>query len=305
MSPVTANASIAVALACCSALAYALSAALQRRETARTVDVSTRTGIGVPFFGALLRRPWWWGGVTAMVLGALIHVVALGFGSITLVQPIGVTSLILALPLDAWLERRRIHRREWIGAVVLVIGLAGLFGLAEHQPSDTRPDAGIVLTTLLVVPLLALLVAGASGRAPVVPRSVMRAAVSGLCAGATSGLVRLTFRLVQDGRSPWLIGAVLTAVVVLPVASVLLLQTAYRDGGLDAGLSTQITADQVTAMAIGIVVLGERFALGLSGGILAVLSAVVAVAGLVTLIRSGPTPEQRAPAATEAPAPLR
>jgi len=52
-----------------------------------------------------------------------------------------------------------------------------------------------------------LLVAGASGRAPVVPRSVMRAAVSGLCAGATSGLVRLTFRLVQDGRSPWLIGA--------------------------------------------------------------------------------------------------
>ena len=135
------------------------------------------------------------------------------------------------------------------------------------------------------------------------PRAVMRAAVSGLCAGATSGLVRLTFRLVQDGRSPWLIGAVLAAVVVLPVASVLLLQTAYRDGGLDAGLSTQITADQVTAMAIGIVVLGERFALGLSGGILAVLSAVVAVAGLVTLIRSGPTPEQRAPAATAAPAP--
>ncbi|MFC5137584.1 DMT family transporter [Actinomycetospora rhizophila] len=292
----TANSTIAVALACCSALAYALSAALQRRETGRTVDGAEHAGAGLPFFGALLRRPWWWGGVAAMVVGAMIHVVALGFGSITLVQPIGVTALILALPLDAWLERRRIHRAEWFGAVVLVIGLAGLFGLAEHQPSQVPPDADLVLGTLVVVLVLAAVVTVASGRAPPVPRAVVRAAVSGLCAGATSGLVRLTFRLVQDGRSPWLIAAVLGAATILPVASILLLQTAYRDGGLDAGLSTQITVDQVAAMAIGIVVLGERFSLGVSGAVLAGLSAVVAVTGLVTLIRSGPTPEQRVPA---------
>lgn len=300
----TPDSTIAVALACCSALAYALSAALQRRETARTVDLSERTGTGLPFFGALLRRPWWWGGVTAMVIGAMIHVVALGFGSITLVQPIGVTALILALPLDAWLERRRIHRAEWVGAVVLVIGLAGLFGLAEHQPSEVPPDADLVLGTVLVVLVVAAVVTVASGRAPPVPRAVVRAAVSGLCAGATSGLVRLTFRLVQDGRSPWLIAAVLVAAAILPVASILLLQTAYRDGGLDAGLSTQITVDQVAAMAIGIVVLGERFSLGVSGAVLAGVSAVVAVVGLVTLIRSGPTPEQRE-AVSAGPAPPR
>lgn len=298
----TADSTIAVALACCSAVAYALSAALQRRETARTVDGSARTGAGLPFFGALLRRPWWWGGVASMVVGAMIHVVALGFGSITLVQPIGVTALILALPLDAWLERRRIHRAEWVGAVVLVIGLAGLLGLAEHQPSRTVPDAGLVLGTLLVVLVLAAVVTAVSGRAPAVPRAVVRAAVSGLCAGATSGLVRLMFRLVEDGRSPWLVAAVLGAATILPVASILLLQTAYRDGGLDAGLSTQITVDQVAAMAIGIVVLGERFSLGVSGAVLAGVSAVVAVTGLVTLIRSGPTPEQRMPA-TAGPAP--
>jgi drug/metabolite transporter (DMT)-like permease len=302
---VTAHASIAVGLACCSALAYALSAALQRRETGRPAAGTDRPGTGLPFFGALLRRPWWWGGVAAMVIGALIHVFALGFGSITLVQPIGVTALILALPLDAWLEKRRIHRSEWFGAIVLVAGLAGLFGLAEHQPSEIAPDAGFVLGTVAAVLVVAALVTALSGRAPPVPRAVIRAAVSGLCAGATSGLVRVTFRLVQDGRSPWLIAGVLVGVVILPVASILLLQTAYRDGGLDAGLSTQITADQVTAIAIGIVVLGERFSLGVSGAMLAGVSAVVAVIGLVTLIRSGPTPEQRAATATAAPAPHR
>lgn len=298
-----AGATIAVALACCSALAYATSAALQRRETARTAEGPDHTGSGLPFFGALLRRPWWWGGVAAMVTGAMIHVVALGFGPITLVQPIGVTSLILALPLDAWLERRRIHRAEWLGAVVLVVGLAGLFVLAEHQPSRVPPNAGLVLGTIVGVLVVAAVVALISGRAPPVPRAVVRAAVSGLCAGSTSGLVRVTFRLIQDGRSPWLIAAVLATVVVLPVASILLLQTAYRDGGLDAGLSTQITIDQVAAMAIGIVVLGERFALGPSGAVLASVSAVVAVTGLVTVIRSGPTPGRREPAVTVAPAP--
>jgi drug/metabolite transporter (DMT)-like permease len=301
---VTPSSTIAVALACCSAFAYALSAALQRRETGRSADGPDHSG--VPFFGSLLRRPWWWGGIAAMVVGALIHVVALSFGSITLVQPIGVSALILALPLDAWLERRRIERREWIGAIVLVVGLAGLFGLAEHQPSLDRPETGIVLGAIGVVLVTAALVTLASGRAPAVPRAVMRAAVSGLCAGATSGLVRTGFLLVEDGRSPWLIAAVVAAVVVLPVASILLLQTAYRDGGLDTGLSTQITLDQAAAMAIGIVVLGERFAMGLQGATLAALSAVVAVVGLVTLIRSGPTPEYaEAESAPTAPAPGR
>jgi hypothetical protein len=300
---VTPHSTIAVALACCSALAYALSAALQRRETGRTADGADGADrSGVPFFNSLLRRPWWWGGVAAMVIGAIIHVGALAFGSITLVQPIGVSALILALPLDAWLERRRIHRGEWVGAVVLVVGLAGLFGLAEHQPSTHRPDAGYVLGTIGVVLLLAAAVTAASGRAPAVPRAVIRAAVSGLCAGATSGLVRVGFRLVEDGRSPWLVAAVVGAIAVLPVASILLLQTAYRDGGLDAGLSTQITVDQVAAVGIGIVVLGERFAMGASGATLAAVSAVVAVVGLVTLIRSGPTPQRREAVAT-APAP--
>jgi uncharacterized membrane protein len=300
---VTASATLAVVLACCSALAYATSAALQRRETARTADGPDHHESGLPFFGALLRRPWWWGGIAAMVVGAMIHVVALGFGPITLVQPIGVTSLILALPLDAWLERRRIHRAEWIGAVVLVVGLAGLFVLAEHQPSTVPPNAGLVVGTIVAVLVVAALVTLLSGRAPAMPRAVVRAAVSGLCAGSTSGLVRLTFRLVQDGRSAWLIAVVLVAVVILPVASILLLQTAYRDGGLDAGLSTQITLDQCAAMAIGIVVLGERFALGVSGAVLAGVSAVIAVSGLVTLIRSGPPPAPRetAPTATSAP----
>jgi drug/metabolite transporter (DMT)-like permease len=281
---------VAVLLALCSVVAYAFSAALQRRETASVAEVPAPPGGGLPFFRALLRRRWWWAGVACMVAGALIHVAALGFGSITLVQPIGVSTMILALPVDSWLERRRIRRGEWIGAVVLVAGLAGLLSLAAHRPRPYVPDAATVLGAVVVVLVSAAVVTAASTRARAVPRAVIRAAASGLCAGSTSGLVRLAIRLIADGRSPALVAVVITAALVLPVAAILLVQTAFRDGGLDAGLSTQITVDQGAAAAIGIVVLGERFTAGTLGAALAGASALVALVGLVTLIHSGPTP---------------
>jgi hypothetical protein len=121
-------------------------------------------------------------------------------------------------------------------------------------------------------------------------RAVCRAAGAGLCAGVTSGLVRPVLHGLH--RGPVEVGVVVAAiaVVVLPVVGVLLLQTAYRDGGLDAALATQTTIDPVVAGTIGIVVLDERFEGGVTGAGLAVLCAVVTVVGLVALIRAGPTP---------------
>ncbi|GAA4871642.1 DMT family transporter [Actinomycetospora straminea] len=302
----TSNPTIAVALALCSVVAYAFSAALQRRETARASEPVETSG-GWRFFRALLARRWWWGGIACMVAGAIIHVGALGFGSITLVQPIGVTTLILALPLDSWLEKRRISSREWVGAVVLVAGLVGLLTLAAHGPPTRTPPAPVVLGAVAVIMIAAVVLAAAGAKGRPVVRAVIRAAASGLCAGATSGLVRLIIQLIADDRSWVLVGVVVAAALVLPVASILLIQTAFRDGGLDAGLATQITADQIAAAAIGIVVLGERYTLGAAGAALAAVFAVVALVGLVVLIRAGPTPEQRRglAAPTAAPAPPR
>ena len=39
--------------------------------------------------------------VTSTLAGASLHVVALKFGPLTLVQPLGVSALVMALPLGA------------------------------------------------------------------------------------------------------------------------------------------------------------------------------------------------------------
>ncbi|MDL5157703.1 DMT family transporter [Actinomycetospora termitidis] len=280
--PTSAHPVLAVGLALCSAFLYALAAALQRLGAGRVADERSGT-----FFGDLALQPVWWCGVASMAAGAAIHVVALGLASVTLVQPVGVLALVLALPLDARLERRTVTRPEWTAAAVLVAGLGGLLALAPHR-GDPRPapTSGLVGTVVTAVVVLAV-IAGVGMRLPRGSRAVCRAAGAGLCAGTTSGLVRPVLHGLRHGLDV----GVLTAgvgVLVLPVLGLLLLQTAYRDGGLDAGLATQTTVDPVVAGAIGIAVLGERFTGGPGGAALGVGCALVTVAGLVWLIRAGP-----------------
>lgn len=283
--PVAAHPLLAVGLALCSAFLYALAAALQRLAAGRT---GGRGHDGRAFFGGLVRQPLWWGGVGSMAAGAGIHVVALGVGSVTLVQPLGVLALVLALPLDARFERRVVTRAEWTAAAVLVAGLGGLLALAPHRPGGPpAPATGLVVTVAAAGVVLALVVAAGSRLRPA-GRAVCRAAGAGLCAGTTSGLVRPVLHGLH--RGPFDAGLLTAgvAVLVLPVLGLLLLQTAYRDGGLDAGLATQTTVDPVVAGTIGIAVLGERFTGGPGGAALAAGCAVVAAAGLVWLIRAGP-----------------
>lgn len=278
----------------CSVVCYATAAALQRAETAAVAARADRPSGGA-FFGTLVRRPRWWAGVATMALGAGIHVVALGFASVALVQPIGVAAVVLALPIDARLERRAVRTAEWVAAAVLVLGLAGVLVFAPRHGEGRPPPLEIVGFTAVGALVVVGVVVAVGNRLPTIGRAVSRAAAAGICAGSTSGLVRLTIRLIATGHVglPALVAGVVA--VVLPVLGLLLLQTAYRDGGLDAGLATQTAIDPAVATVIGVTVLGERFAAGSVGALLAVLSALVALVALVALIRSGPTPVRREP----------
>ena len=79
-------------LAVASTGCYAASAVLQEREAGR------QDAGGAALLRGLVRRPWWWLAVAATVAGAVLHVAALASGPLSLVQPFGVLTLVLALP---------------------------------------------------------------------------------------------------------------------------------------------------------------------------------------------------------------
>ncbi|MEV6259935.1 DMT family transporter [Streptomyces sp. NPDC051784] len=293
---------IAVALSLVSAVAYASAAVAQARLAGRT-DPAT---------GALrlMGHGAWWSAVGLNAAGALLHVAALKYGPLTLVQPLGALTLVAAVPLGARSAGRRVSRTEWRGTLLTLLGLAALLlaagGAAPHD-TLTLPEA------LAVAAVTMALVAGLSR--PGTRPGLRHAAASGITSGVASALTQTLTVAATDHSGPllsWRLVTVALLVSFLALGGLMLSQTAYR-GGLGAPLAVVTLANPVAAALIGLVLLGERLQGGLLGLVPALVGAVAAVEGVVLLSRaqareadSTPAPEAGpAPATPAAPPPTR
>lgn len=277
---------IAVAIALLSAVCYAVAAVLQQREAAR------HDQHGVALILDLLRRPRWWMAVSSTVAGASLHVVALHFGPLTLVQPLGVSALVMALPLGAWFGQRKVARAEWIAAAAVATGLLAVLTLAPRRvppPAVAPTQLAIAMAGCLAVLLFC---AGVSKYLPRRAGPVVRAVGSAACFGFASAMARL----VVAGDGPILFPVL--ACVFFAVTGMLMIQAAYRDGGLGAPLATCTIVDPLTAAGVGILLLGEHLRLGIAGGTLGFAGLALTIVGLTVLARHAEhTPKEPAPVA--------
>nr|WP_134008112.1 hypothetical protein [Streptomyces sp. 846.5] len=278
-------------LSLASVVAYAAAAAVQHRIAV----APARPG---PL--SLLGQGAWWTAVALNGAGAAVHVVALMYGPLTLVEPLGALTLVAALPLGARTAGWRVGRNEWRGAVLTVVGCAALLPVtAGASVPGGGPDAAgataVAAAALLFVPVALAL---RSGR----PRMLGLAVASGVTSGTASALAQ-TLVHTDQLLSP---GSVLTGALTLAlaIAGLLLAQAAYADG-LGAPLAVLTLADPVAAAAIGLTVLGERLHGGLPAATLAALGAALASYGVVQLTRPGARPESVSPAGANGLAVLR
>ncbi|MFF2009346.1 DMT family transporter [Streptomyces sp. NPDC058195] len=262
---------LSVLLSLVSAVAYAAGAIVQER-------VAT-TGDGGSL--APLRNRVWWAAVALNGVGAVLHVVALAYGPLSLVQPLGALTIVFALPMAALLVRRRAGATAWRGAVLAAAGLSGLLALTGHSGSHalSGPDQLLLAGVALGAVTLLAVVAAAGVRRPVV-RSVVLAGAAGIAFGIASVFIKAV-------TVAWTSGAVVVGLVTIAVfasAGTLLSQAAYRGAGLTAPLATVTVANPVVAAVVGIALFGERFRYGTPGTVLALACAVVAGGGLVLLM---------------------
>jgi hypothetical protein len=261
---------IAVTLALLSAVAYATAAVAQERLAARTGPGGLRR---------LLAQGAWWSTVGLNSSGALLHVAALKFGPLTLVQPLGALTLVAAVPLGARVAGRRAAPDEWRGTALTLVGLGALLPLTASgtAPDETLGTAAALGVAATVLALVALLTRTGRGQ------GLGHAAASGLTSGAASAL---TQTLTVAGLAlTWRFAVVGVLVAGFAVGGLLLSQTAYT-GGLGAPLAVLTLANPMAAAAIGLALLGERVHGGPAGVAPAVLGAVVAARGVVLLTRA-------------------
>ncbi|MFJ9563751.1 DMT family transporter [Streptomyces fuscichromogenes] len=264
---------LSVLLSFVSAVAYAGGAIVQEQ-----VAVSSPDGQYAP-----LRRPSWWGAMALNGLGGLLHVVALAYGPLSLVQPLGALTIVFALPMAALFVGRRAGATAWRGAIMATAGLAGLLSLVGSSDAHSLDSAGRIGVALVTGgAVVALMIAGrAVHRHPAV-RSVLLATASGIAFGMSSVFTKVV-AIDWDGGIATADALWLSVIGAYAVAGVMISQAAYRGGGLAAPLATLTVVNPVLAAAVGITMFGETFRYGATGTLLALGCGVVAAGGLILL----------------------
>ncbi|MFI2376746.1 DMT family transporter [Streptomyces sp. NPDC018964] len=285
---------LSVLLSFVSAVAYAGGAIVQEQ-----VAVSSP---GAQQY-APLRRPGWWAAVALNGLGGLLHVVALAYGPLSLVQPLGALTIVFALPMAALFVGRKAGATAWRGAVMATVGLAGLLslvGASDARSLDTAQRVAAALGTTGAV--VALMVAArAVHRHPAV-RSILLATASGVAFGMSSVFTKTVAVDWTGGVSAADLPS-LAVIGVLATAGMLLSQASYRGAGLAAPLATLTVVNPMVAAAVGITMFGETFRYGTTGTVLALSCGVVAAGGLILLTTERLAREHQETRAAQAPAP--
>lgn len=267
---------LAVLLSVVSAVAYAGGAVLQERVAL------TSPGRGY----APVRRPGWWAAVTLNGLGALLHVAALAYGPLSLVQPLGALTIVFALPMAAlFVGHRRTGAGAWQGAAMATVGLAGLLALVGGSGSRSLDDTSrVFLAAVTGGSVVTLMTAARAAHGYRTVRSILLATASGISFGMASVFTKAVAGDWVDGPSVTDLPS-MAVCGVMAVGGLLLSQASYQGAGLAAPLATLTVVNPVVAAVVGLTLFGESLRHGTTGVTLAVVSGVVAAGGLILLTR--------------------
>lgn len=279
---------LAILFALLSALSIAWGTVIRHR-----VGTSVSAG-SAPMLGTL-RSLWWWVGLGAAMLGYLLQIVALSFGTLLIVQPILVLSLMFTLPLSARMAGRRISKAETTWAALLTVAVAVLVILGRPTSGDPHPP----LHTWLLSLGIGVVVIGGILLFAMTRTGGTRALLLGSMTGAIMGYLALMSKAVVDtwsasGLDGVLLSWEIYALLALAGIGTAVQQMSFNAAALKNSLPAMTIVEPLVAFSLGYAVLGERFQVNTSGGWFAMGVALAVMIGTtIALSRMSVTEEVR------------
>jgi drug/metabolite transporter (DMT)-like permease len=275
---------VVIVLALLAALCAAVGIVLRQRATGA---VPAEEGVSSTIVTTLVREPSWWAGTLVAVAGYVFQALALSQGSLLLVQPILMSSLLFALPIGARFAGRRLASRDWVWAVVLTVGLAAFVVIGQPREGHNRPPVPAwALVVAIFVPLVAgcvVVAARSTGRR----RAVLLAVAVAVLFANVAVLTKIsTHRLGHGGLHALLSIPAPYLLVTLAIVGTVLQQYAFHAGALQASVPTMLVGEPLVAMLLGIIVLGEHLAVTGPPALLLPVAATAMVAATIALGRS-------------------
>jgi drug/metabolite transporter (DMT)-like permease len=275
------------------AIVFALLAALCNavsvltRHVASTADPDHPTGLRE--VGFLLRNPQWLAGWGAQIGAFVFQAVALQLGQVSVVQPLLVTELVMALVLRRVFVHQTVAGVAWAGAAASVAGLAVFIVAAEPRGGNAGPTGGHWAAAIIACgAVVGALVLGARGGSP-----GRQAALYGLAGGITWALEATFIKSATDELARAGLGGMfgtwpVYAVAVGGAAGVVIEQAALQSGPLRVSQPLLTITDPIVSIVLSVWLFDEHFVL--NPGVLAAAAAGFAVmcGGVVVLSLTAP-----------------
>ncbi|MBT2386448.1 DMT family transporter [Streptomyces sp. ISL-11] len=246
----------------------------------------------------LARMPRWLAGIGLMIAGMVLGAVALGYGEVSLVEPLMATNLLFAMALSRWLTRQPLGRTGWCGLWLLAGGVTAFVVAGRPRGGDSVTDP---LRHWLILGLMigaALCLTAVAKRLRMSAEAALLAVAGGLLYGVQDALTRVSGeRLGQDGWTGLVTSWQPYGVLVLGVTALVLVQSAFETAPLRMSLPALTAAQPLAGIACGVGFLGDR--LRMTTGALAWEAAGLAaiVVGIVLIGRHPAMPSGPAEAA--------
>ncbi len=273
---------LVVGAALLSAALVAVATALQHRTATAAPDAQTLAGGQVlAFVRATLVHPLWLAALVVDALGFGLHAVALHFGTLAVVQPLLVCSLLFALPINRWSHGERVTRRELVWAAAVVAGLA-VFLLSSHVPGSSASPSELDVTTVPVAGAIAALAiaccAVVARRSTAGHAAALLGAAAGIAFACVAALIKTCTALLTAGLGALLVSWQLYLLLAVGAGGLLLHQLAFQAGPLSASLPAITTVDPLVSVVLAVAVFDEP----LRHGPLAIAGQVAGLALLTT-----------------------
>ena len=266
-------------LALIAAFMFALAATLQQRGALELGGVGSASSLL-----KLLSRPMWLVGTLVLFGGYVFQAAALDRGRLSIIQPLLVTTVVFALPLGYFLTSQVVGRREVVGAAVILVGLALFTYFADPAGGNENAPGSewAVVIVIVIVVCGAMLVFGGRSDASAGTRAAVYGTVAGILFGLSASLTKPTLEYLHEGVDELLSHWEGYALAVAGLLGFVLQQVSLGTGKLAPSVATVSVANPIVGIAIGTLLLDERWSrpgwhilLGVVGLVLALVGAVV------------------------------
>lgn len=286
---------LAIAMQVVSSFLFASGAILQSLGVKSTFDPSGRASANKLTIAGMLRLfkiPKWLLGLVCVLAGAGIHLAALSFAPVTVVQPVGILAVPWSVLLAARIHKHQLSTKLWTAVAITVAGVVGFTIFSSLYATEVgKPEFTPMLISFIVVCVICAVLSFAAMKAAPWAKAMMWSSVGAIFYGLASGFMKAAMELLKHPDVHWT-GWEFIATVAMMLAcyglGVWMIQQGYASGPAEITVGTMTTVDPFVAVLFGLIVLGEGAKMGVVPAIAMAVFGAIAVYGVMLLSKDHP-----------------